>query len=175
MTSIELASAGSLAATSGSPSCAVTDSSTDLRSSATTPSVVETNSPSSSSRAISLLCAAALASTNSCWTLGSERAFSTTLSAALRIAPATGPASGAACGGSRLAISASTSTLSKIAVTMKVLSADWMSASWISCSLVVVQVSVSSSWRLAQSAKTETIAMIVARTMMIIGSARRPV
>ena len=50
-----------------------------------------------------------------------------------------------------------------------------MSASWISCSLVVLQVSVSSSWRLAQSANTETIAMIVARTTMIIGSARRPV
>ena len=99
MTSIELASAGSLAATSGSPSCAVTDSSTDLRSSVTTPPVVETNSPSSSIRAISLLCAAALASTNSCWTLGSESAFSTTLSAALRIAPATGPASGASLRG----------------------------------------------------------------------------
>ena len=49
-----------------------------------------------------------------------------------------------------------------------------MSASWISCSLVVVQVSVSSSWRLAQSANTETIAMIVAMTMIVIGSARRP-
>ena len=72
-----------------------------------------------------------------------------------------------------MASSASTSTLSKIAVTMKVLRADWMSASWISCSLVVVQVSVSSSWRLAQSANTETIAMIVARTIRMIGSARR--
>ena len=50
-----------------------------------------------------------------------------------------------------------------------------MSASWISSSLVVLQVSVSSSWRLAQSANTETMPMIVARTMMMIGSARRPV
>ncbi len=174
MISIELASAGSLEATSGNPSCAVTDSTTEVRSSVTTPPVVATNSPSSSISAISLLCAAALASTKSCWTLGSESAFSTTLSAALRSAPEIGPASGATCGGSRLASSASTSTLSKIVVTMKVLRAAWMSASWISCSLVVVQVSVSSSWRLAQSANTETIAMIVARTMMVIGSARRP-
>ena len=76
MISIELASGGSLAATSGSPSCAVTDASTDVRSSVTTPPVVETNSPSSSIRAISLLCAAALASTKSCWTFGSlERLF----------------------------------------------------------------------------------------------------
>ncbi len=49
-----------------------------------------------------------------------------------------------------------------------------MSASWISSSLVVLQVSVSSSWRLAHSANTETIPMIVARTMRMIGSARRP-
>ena len=46
---------------------------------------------------------------------------------------------------------------------------------WISCSLVVRQVSVSSTWRLAQSANTETIPMIVARTMRMIGSAWRPV
>ena len=58
---------------------------------------------------------------------------------------------------------------------MKVLRAAWMSASWISSSLVSLQVSVSSTWRLAHSAKTETIPMIVARTMMMIGSARRPV
>ena len=47
-----------------------------------------------------------------------------------------------------------------------------MSASWISSSLVVLQVSVSSSWRLAHSANTETIPMIVARTMRMIGRAR---
>ncbi len=175
MISIELASGGSLEATSGSPSCAVTDSSTEVRSSVTTPPVVATNSPSSSISAISLLCAAALASTKSCWTFGSESALATTSSAPLRSAPEIGAASGASCGGSRSASSASTSTLSKIAVTMKVLREAWMSASWISCSLVVVQVSVSSSWRLAHSAKTETMPMIVASTIRISGRARRPV
>ena len=175
MISIEDASAGSLEATSGNPSSAVTDASSVVRSSDTTPPVVETNWPLSSIRAISLLCAAALASTKSCWTLGSESALATTLSAALRSAPESGAASGASSGGSLLASSAWTSTLSKIAETMKVLRPAWMSPSWISCSLVVRQVSVSSTWRLAQSANTETIPMIVARTMRMIGSAWRPV
>ena len=49
-----------------------------------------------------------------------------------------------------------------------------MSESWISRSLVVVQVSVSSSWRLAHSANTETMPMIVARTIRMIGTAREP-
>ena len=47
-----------------------------------------------------------------------------------------------------------------------------MSESWISRSLVVVQVSVSSSWRLAHSPNTETMPMIVARTIRMIGTAR---
>ncbi len=175
MISIEHASAGSLEATSGNPSSAVTEASSDLRSSVTTPPVVETNSPLSSIRAISLLCAAALASTKSCWTFGSASALSTTSSAAPRSAPEIGPASGASCGGSRSASSASTSTLSKIAVTMKVLRARLDVGVLDQLLAGRLQVSVSSSWRLAQSANTETIPMIVARTMMMIGSARRPV
>ena len=75
MTSIEVASGGSFATSVGQPELRGHRLEHRLRSSVTTPPVVETNSPLSSIRAISLLCAAAFASTQSCWTFGSSSAF----------------------------------------------------------------------------------------------------
>ena len=175
MTSIELASGGSFATSSDPiPSCAVTDSSSDLRSSVTTPSVVPTNSPSSSIRAISLLCAAAFAWTQRCWTFGCSSAFRATSSAALRSAPATGRraarAAGQALGERRLDVDVvedrgddeGGERVLDLGVLDQLLAGGGPG-------LGLEQLA------LGPEANTETTPMTVARTMRMAGSARRPV
>ena len=84
-----------------------------------------------------------------------------------------GPASGFTGGGSCASSSPWTSTFAYSALTRKSESASWISSSASSSVLVSTQVSVSSSWRLAQIANTESSASSAAITTRTIGSARR--
>ena len=174
MISIEVVEGGSSATSfPGRPSSAVTSSSNDLRSSVTTPPAVETNSPLSSIRAISLLCAAAVASTQSCWTFGDSSAFRATSGAALRSAPAAGPASGLSSGGRRSASVASTSSVVEDGGDDEVGDGDLDVGVLDQLLAGCVPGLGFEQLALVHSANTDVTPMIVARTIRMIGSVRR--
>ena len=147
--------------------------SSDFMSRTSTPFCVETTSPPPSSTWMKRLWARRFSVSQSCWGRGRCKSLSTASCAGCLSAPAAGPASGSARGGSAFWSVACTSTFAYSSSTRKVESWPRMSSFSSSFVLVSVQLSVSSSWRFAHTANKPTNASSDATVISARGRPRR--